>query len=192
MTKAHKLEIKNQLLQMRENTKKQRLKFQQEIENKKQILSDLQEENSKNHELFSQLFGIASLLEIINKIKKRVARDELRESLNTNNELIKKEFLSDKLNEEIKERLDIIEKAENKDLKEFLEENDVYSIFEKGKLENYFNKENLSENQKFNEKNNENENKNESSQNSINDNKIKENKPKENKKVREVENDRER
>ena len=41
--------------------------------------------------------------------------------------------------EQVKERLDIVEKAEGNNLKDFLKENDVFSIFEKGKLEEFLN-----------------------------------------------------
>ena len=81
-----------------------------------------------------------------------------KESFQANEELRKKEQLVEKLYTQVVERLDIIEKAETNDLQDFINDNDIYAVFEKDKLEEYMN-----DNEKSDSK--ENEIKKEKSQN---------------------------
>ena len=54
--------------------------------------------------------------------------------------ILKKSDLIENLYKQVNERVEIIAKAEKHDLQDFLKENDIYSIFEDGKLEKFLEK----------------------------------------------------
>lgn len=81
--------------------------------------------------------GVYSLIFILDAIRKGNTLIQLQESLQAQDLLKNKGNLVETLYQQVNDRLDIIEKAENKDLKEFLKDNDVYSVFEHGKLEKF-------------------------------------------------------
>ena len=201
MTNATRIEILNRLKDMRETTQTQKSDLQKEIQNKNQKLEDIKSNSKEKHGLFSDMLGLSALIQIVEKVRKKRTLKDLQKALESNFELNKKERLVNNLYEQVKERLDIIDKAKTNDLQDFLKENDVYSIFEKGKFEEFTNnKENKESNtnETSNDKNSnesDKQSKKESDEQNIskesNSNDVKE---KEDKKAqqREVEHDRER
>ena len=83
------------------------------------------------------MVGVLGIMMTLEAIRKGHTLNQLKESLKTQNLLENKDELVEKLYTQVNERISIIEKAENHDLKEFLKENDVYSVFEEGKLEKF-------------------------------------------------------
>ena len=199
MTNASRIEILNRLKDMRETTQIQKGDLQKEIQNKNQKLEDIKSNSKDKHGLFSDMLGLSALIQIVERVRRKRTLKDLQKALESNFELNKKEHLVNSLYEQVKERLDIIDKAKTNDLQDFLKENDVYSIFEKGKFEEFTNnKENKESN--TNETNND-KNSNESDKQSkksdeqniskeSNSNDVKEKEDK--KPQREVEHDRER
>lgn len=164
MTNNQKLEIKNRMQEMMERTRKQKLELQKEIEEKSQKFQDAKDESVKNQNnnsnIFSQLAGLELLIKILDEIRKEERLRSLKEALEKAFELNQKEALTYSMNKQIEERLEIISKAETNGLKDFLKENDVYSVFEKGKLEDYIENKNSSNNENLNDNNSNSENKN--------------------------------
>lgn len=201
MTNATRIEILNRLKDMRETTQTQKSDLQKEIQNKNQKLEDIKSNSKEKHGLFSDMLGLSALIQIVEKVRKKRTLKDLQKALESNFELNKKEHLVNSLYEQVKERLDIIDKAKTNDLQDFLKENDVYSIFEKGKFEEFINNKDSKEsntNETSNDKNSnesDKQSKKESDEQNIskesNSNDVKE---KEDKKAqqREVEHDRER
>lgn len=201
MTNATRIEILNRLKDMRETTQTQKSDLQKEIQNKNQKLEDIKNNSKEKHGLFSDMLGLSALIQIVERVRKKRTLKDLQKALESNFELNKKEHLVNSLYEQVKERLDIIDKAKTNDLQDFLKENDVYSIFEKGKFEEFINNKDSKEsntNETSNDKNSnesDKQSKKESDEQNIskesNSNDVKE---KEDKKAqqREVEHDRER
>jgi len=138
MTTAQKLEIKNRLLEMRDETRRQKNELEKETQKKNQKLEDLKDISNTNS-LYNNVIGLTALTEIIELIRKISTIQNLRKNHEVNSQINAKEQLINNLYEQVKERLDIVEKAEGNNLKDFLKENDVFSIFEKGKLEEFLN-----------------------------------------------------
>ncbi len=136
MTKANKTIIKDKILDLREKIQQQSRDLHKEIEQKNKryesLLGKSLEPNSG-----TVMTGVFSLIFILEAIRKGNTLIQLQESLKAQDLLKDKDNLVNKLYHQVNERLDIIEKAENKDLKEFLKDNDVYSVFEDGKLEKF-------------------------------------------------------
>ena len=89
--------------------------------------------------------------------KKQLAKKELNRLENQNETTTEKEKLINDFFEQMTERINIIEKAESLDLKEFLNSNSLYEIFDDKKFEKYINPQNIKENIPENVKGNEHE-----------------------------------
>ncbi|BAK73240.1 hypothetical protein [Arcobacter sp. L] len=120
-------------------------------EDYKTFSSKLREIQSSNHDVL----GLMALIDIYYLTKKELAKKELNRLENQNETVTEKEKLINDFFEQMTERINIIEKAESLDLKEFLNSNSLYEIFDDKKFEKYINpqniKENISENVKGNE-----------------------------------------
>lgn len=139
MTNASRIEILNRLKDMRETTQIQKGELQKEIQNKNQKLVDIKSNSKDKHGLFSDMLGLSALIQIVERVRRKRILKDIQKAIESNFELNKKEHLVNNLYEQVKERLDIIHKAKTNDLEDFLKENDVYSIFEKGKFEEFTN-----------------------------------------------------
>lgn len=137
MTKANKTIIRDKVLDLREKIQKQKKELHHQIEQKTKKFEKLLDMEQESGNPAIVMSGVLALLTTLDAIRKGHTLSKLNESLQTQNLLHNKDNLVDKLYHQVNERLDIIEKAENKDLKEFLKENDVYSMFEHGKLEKF-------------------------------------------------------
>lgn len=139
MTKANKTQIKDKILDLREKIQKQSKELHHQIEQKNKRFENLLDnsEDSTQSRTFLSMVGVLSILMTLEAIRKGHTLNQLKESLKTQNLLENKGELVEKLYNQVNERISIIEKAENHDLKEFLKENDVYSVFEEGKLEKF-------------------------------------------------------
>lgn len=138
MTKANKTVIKDKILDLREKTQQQSRDLYKQIEQKTKRFENLLDNADGTNPILT-MSGVFALVIIYNSIIKGYTLQQLKESLRVQNLLQNKNNLVDKLYHQVNERLDIIEKAENKDLKEFLKDNDVYSVFENGKIEEFLN-----------------------------------------------------
>ena len=136
MIKANKTIIKDKILDLREKIQQQSKDLHKQIEQKNKryenLLDKSQEPNSA-----AVMTRVYSLIFILDAIRKGNTLIQLQESLQAQDLLKNKGNLVETLYQQVNDRLDIIEKAENKDLKEFLKDNDVYSVFEHGKLEKF-------------------------------------------------------
>ena len=94
--------------------------------------------------------GLTALVDIYYLTKKELAKKELNRLENQNDTTTQKDKLINDFFEEVGERINIIEKAESLDLKEFLNSNTLYEIFDDKKFEKYINPQS-SENIKGNE-----------------------------------------
>jgi hypothetical protein len=139
MTKANKIQIKDKILDLREKIQKQSKELHYQIEQKNKRFENLLDnsEDSTQSKTFLSMVGVLSIMMTLEAIRKGHTLNQLKESLKTQNLLENKGELVEKLYNQVNERISIIEKAENHDLKEFLKENDVYSVFEEGKLEKF-------------------------------------------------------
>ncbi|MFW2578768.1 hypothetical protein [Aliarcobacter butzleri] len=138
MTKANKTVIKDKILDLREKIQQQSRDLHKQIEQKTKRFENLLD-NADGTNPIATMSGVFALVIIYNSIIKGYTLQQLKESLQVQNLLQNKNNLVDKLYHQVNERLDIIEKAENKDLKEFLKDNDVYSVFGNGKIEEFLN-----------------------------------------------------
>lgn len=138
MTNASKTVIKDKLLDLKERTKKQTIELQEEIGKKKKRFEALFQDldmNTSNPIL--ALSGALVFAHIFGAILKGRSLIQVAESLRAAKLLREKDISIEKIYTQVEERLKIIELAETNDLKDFLKENDVYSIFENGKLEKF-------------------------------------------------------
>lgn len=201
MTNASRIEILNRLKDMRETTQIQKGELQKEIQNKNQKLEDIKSNSKDKHGLFSDMLGLSALIQIVERVRRKRILKDIQKAIESNFELNKKEHLVNNLYEQVKERLDIIDKAKTNELHDFLKENDVYSIFEKGKFEEFTNNKenkesntNETSNKNSNESDKENKKKSDeqniSKESNTNNNDVKEKEDK--KPQREVEHGRER
>ncbi len=139
MTKANKIQINDKIIDLRAKIQKQSKELHHQIEQKNkrfENLLDNSEDSTQSRTLLSMV-GVLSIMMTLEAIRKGHTLNQLKESLKTQNLLENKDELVEKLYTQVNERISIIEKAENHDLKEFLKENDVYSVFEEGKLEKF-------------------------------------------------------
>lgn len=138
MTNASKTIIKDKLLDLKERTKKQTIELQEEIGKKKKRFEALFQDldmNTSNPIL--ALSGVLAFAHIFGAILKGHSLIQVTESLRAAKLLQEKDISVEKLYNQVSERISIIETAEKNDLENFLKTNDVYSIFENGKLEKF-------------------------------------------------------
>lgn len=138
MTNANKTLIKDKILDLREKIKHQSANLQKEIEQKNRRYLEIFHNDSKEaNNPGLVVTSIFSLIMVSQAFQKGYTLAQLKEVLRTDEILKNKENLVEKIYTQVNERLKIIELAETNDLKDFLKENDVYSIFENGKLEKF-------------------------------------------------------
>ena len=144
MTKANKTQIKDKIFDLRERIQKQNKDLQKQIKQKIKRFENLLDnsQDSSQSRLYIGMTGFLGIMMTFEAIRKGHTLNQLKESFKTQDLLQNKDNLVDKLFHQISERMEIIEKAEAHDLKDFLKENDVYSIFENGKLEQFLDKDN--------------------------------------------------
>jgi hypothetical protein len=92
--------------------------------------------------------GFLAFVMTIDAVIKGYTINQFRESLKAEKILDEKGDLIENLYKQVNERVEIIAKAEKHDLQDFLKENDIYSIFEDGKLEKFLEKNESSLNSK--------------------------------------------
>lgn len=153
VTNAKKMDFMQKIKDMQERTKNSKKELLKQIdekdENYKTFSSKLREIQSSNHDVL----GLMALVDIYYLTKKELAKKELNRLENTT----EKEKLINDFFEQMTERINIIEKAESHDLKEFLNGNSLYEIFDDKKFEKYINPQNVKENIPENVKGNEHE-----------------------------------
>ncbi len=144
MTKANKTQIKDKIFDLRERIQKQNKNLQKQIKQKTKRFENLLDnsQDSSQSRLYIGMTGFLGIMMTFEAIRKGHTLNQLKESFKTQDLLQNKDNLVEKIFYQISERMEIIEKAETHDLKEFLKENDVYSIFENGKLEQFLDKDN--------------------------------------------------
>ena len=144
MKKANKTIIKDKILDLRERIQKQSKDLQKQIKQKTKRFENLLDnsQDSTQSRLYIGMTGFLGIMMTFEAIRKGHTLNQLKESLKTQDLLQNKDNLVDKFFHQISERMEIIDKAETHDLKDFLKENDVYSIFENGKLEQFLDKDN--------------------------------------------------
>lgn len=144
MKKANKTIIKDKIFDLRERIQKQNKNLQKQIKQKTKRFENLLDnsQDSSQSRLYIGMTGFLGIMMTFEAIRKGHTLNQLKESFKTQDLLQNKDNLVEKIFYQISERMEIIEKAETHDLKEFLKENDVYSIFENGKLEQFLDKDN--------------------------------------------------
>jgi len=157
VTNAKKIDFMQKIKDMQERTKNSKKELLKQIdekdENYKTFSSKLREIQSSNHDVL----GLMALVDIYYLTKKELAKKELNRLENQNETTTEKEKLINDFFEQMTERINIIEKAESLDLKEFLNSNSLYEIFDDKKFEKYINPQNIKENIPENVKGNEHE-----------------------------------
>ena len=157
VTNAKKMDFMQKIKDMQERTKNSKKELLKQIdekdENYKTFSSKLREIQSSNHDVL----GLMALVDIYYLTKKELAKKELNRLENQNETTTEKEKLINDFFEQMTERINIIEKAESHDLKEFLNGNSLYEIFDDKKFEKYINPQNVKENIPENVKGNEHE-----------------------------------
>ena len=130
MTKANKTQIKDKILDLREKIQKQSKELHHQIEQKNKRFENLLDnsEDSTQSRTFLSMVGVLSILMTLEAIRKGHTLNQLKETLKTQNLLENKGELVEKLYNQVNERISIIEKAENHDLKEFLKEKTVITV----------------------------------------------------------------
>ena len=157
VTNAKKMDFMQKIKDMQERTKNSKKELLKQINEKdedyKTFSSKLREIQSSNHDVL----GLMALIDIYYLTKKELAKKELNRLENQNETATEKEKLINDFFEQMTERINIIEKAESLDLKEFLNSNSLYEIFDDKKFEKYINPQNIKENIPENVKGNEHE-----------------------------------
>ncbi|MDY3203907.1 MAG: hypothetical protein RBR70_02385 [Arcobacter sp.] len=157
VTNAKKIDFMQKIKDMQERTKNSKKELLKQIDEKdedyKTFSSKLREIQSSNHDVL----GLMALIDIYYLTKKELAKKELNRLENQNETATEKEKLINDFFEQMTERINIIEKAESLDLKEFLNSNSLYEIFDDKKFEKYINPQNIKENIPENVKGNEHE-----------------------------------
>ncbi|MDD3009604.1 MAG: hypothetical protein PHQ70_12170 [Arcobacter sp.] len=157
VTNAKKMDFMQKIKDMQERTKNSKKELLKQIDEKdedyKTFSSKLREIQSSNHDVL----GLMALIDIYYLTKKELAKKELNRLENQNETTTEKEKLINDFFEQMTERINIIEKAESLDLKEFLNSNSLYEIFDDKKFEKYINPQNIKENIPENVKGNEHE-----------------------------------
>ena len=150
VTNARKIDFIQKIKDMQERTQASKIELLKKIDAKdeeyKTFSSKLKEIQNSNHDIL----GLMALVDIYYLTKKELAKKELNRLENQNDTTTQKDKLINDFFEEVGERINIIEKAESLDLKEFLNSNTLYEIFDDKKFEKYINPQS-SENIKGNE-----------------------------------------
>ncbi|MGJ0316617.1 hypothetical protein NG754_08810 [Aliarcobacter cryaerophilus] len=139
MIKAKQIQIKDRILDLREKIKKQKNTLQKEIELKNKRMQEILNFKSSTNEILA-INGFLAFVMTIDAVIKGYTINQFRESLKVEKILDEKGDSIENLYKQVNERVEIIVKAEKHDLQDFLKENDVYSIFEDGKLEKFLEK----------------------------------------------------
>ena len=154
VTNARKIDFIQKIKDMQERTRTSKIELLKKIDAKdeeyKTFSSKLKEIQNSNH----AILGLMALVDIYYLTKKELAKKELNRIENQNDITTQKDKLINDFFEQVGERINIIEKAESLDLKEFLNSNTLYEIFDDKKFEKYINpqsSENIAENIKGNE-----------------------------------------
>lgn len=138
MTNASNTIIKDKILDLKSRIKNQAISLRKEIEQKnKRYLEIFHKNSNESNNPGLVVTGIFSLIMVIQALQKGYTQAQLKEVLRADEILKNKETLVEIIYTQVNERLKIIELAEKNDLQNFLKENDVYSIFENGKLEKF-------------------------------------------------------
>ena len=146
--KANNLSVEMPIYELSGRSMKMQLlkKIDAKDEEYKTFSSKLREIQNSNHDIL----GLMALVDIYYLKKKELAKKELNRLENQNDITTQKDKLINNFFEQVGERINIIEKAERLDLKEFLNSNTLYEIFDDKKFEKYINPQS-SENIKGNE-----------------------------------------
>src|SRR5574344_1071262 len=147
MIKAKQIQIKDRILDLREKIEKQKNTLQKEIELKNKRMQEILNFKSSTNEILA-INGFLAFVMTIDAVIKGYTINQFRESLKVEKILDEKGDSIENLYKQVNERVEIIVKAEKHDLQDFLKENDVYSIFEDGKLEKFLEKNESSLNSK--------------------------------------------
>lgn len=138
MTNANKTMVMDKILDLKEKIAKQSADLKKEIELKnKRYLEIFNSDSKESNNPGIVITSIFSLMMVAQAIQKGYTFAQLKEVIKNDEILKNKENLVEKISTQVEERLKIIELAETNDLKDFLKENDVYSIFENGKFEKF-------------------------------------------------------
>ncbi|MCT7566049.1 hypothetical protein N5T96_06815 [Aliarcobacter butzleri] len=141
-TNAKRNEIRDRILDLKERTKRNKIDFQNELNSKKKSYERVfSESNNMEKSPIIGMSGFLFFILLIESMRKAWAIENLRKSLKANEKLKEQSRLVDDICTQVNNRLEIIAKAEKNDLHDFLKDNDVYSIFEDGKLEKFLSKE---------------------------------------------------
>ena len=147
MIKAKQIQIKDRILDLREKIEKQKNTLQKEIELKNKRMQEILNFKSSTNEILA-INGFLAFVMTIDAVIKGYTINQFRESLKVEKILDEKGDSIENLHKQVNERVEIIAKAEKHDLQDFLKENDIYSIFEDGKLEKFLEKNESSLNSK--------------------------------------------
>ena len=147
MIKAKQIQIKDRILDLREKIEKQKNTLQKEIEQKNKRMQEILNFKSSTNEILA-ITGFLAFVMTVNSVIKGYTINQFKESLKGEKILNEKGDLIENLYKQVNERVEIIAKAEKHDLQDFLKENDIYSIFEDGKLEKFLEKNESSLNSK--------------------------------------------
>ncbi|MCT7471186.1 hypothetical protein N5T90_09885 [Aliarcobacter cryaerophilus] len=147
MIKAKQIQIKDRILDLREKIEKQKNTLQKEIELKNKRMQEILNFKSSTNEILA-INGFLAFVMTIDAVIKGYTINQFRESFKAEKILDEKGDLIENLYKQVNERVEIIAKAEKHDLQDFLKENDIYSIFEDGKLEKFLEKNESSLNSK--------------------------------------------
>ena len=138
MIDANKTMVRDKILDLKEKIAEQAADLKKEIELKNRRYLEIFNSDSKEvNNPGLVVTSVFSLLMVAQALQKGYTFAQLKEVLRADEILKNKENLVEKIYTQVEERLKIIELAETNDLKDFLKENDVYSIFENGKLEKF-------------------------------------------------------
>lgn len=139
MIKAKQIQIKDRILDLREKIEKQKNTLQKEIELKNKRMQEILNFKSSTNEILA-INGFLAFVMTIDAVIKGYTINQFRESLKVEKILDEKGDSIENLYKQVNERVEIIAKAEKHDLQDFLKENDIFSIFEDGKLEKFLEK----------------------------------------------------
>ena len=138
MTNASKIVIKDKIFDLKEKISKQKADLNKQIEQQKKRYEGVFyaiDEHSYNPALV--LTGLLTIMMNLDAIRKGNTLNQSSETLKIHELLQKKDKMIELIYTEVKEKLDIIEKAENHELRGFLKKNNVYSLFKEGQFEEF-------------------------------------------------------
>ena len=139
ITNARKIDFIQKIKDMQERTKASKKELLKKLDLKdedyKTFSSKLREIQNSNHDIL----GLMALVNIYYLTKKEITKKELNRLEKQNDTTTQKDKLINDFFEQVGERINIIEKAESLDLREFLNSNTLYEIFDDKKFEQYIN-----------------------------------------------------